>query len=289
MTFDEHYLGTLGACWPALRERLTQPVRQVARYTSWTGTAARPAGPELAISGCYEWTAEMMPTADDAGLFNFYRMDLASVLPAVVLDVQSGERVLDMCAAPGGKALILAEHLGAEGSLVVNDLSDARLGRLRRVLREYVPPEVLARIRLTHHDAARWGLFEPQTYDKILLDAPCSGERHLLQTPEELKKWSPARSRHLASRQYALLCAALDSLVISGKVVYSTCSLSPLENDAVIAKLLKKRAGQVQVSACETSTVAGLSGLAEPTEFGWQIWPDRDGWGPIYFCCLQRQ
>jgi len=149
------------------------------------------------------------------------------------------------------------------------------------VLEDYLPRDVLARVRVTGHDGAKWCLHETEAFDRVLLDAPCSGERHLLENPEELKVWSPARSKNLSVRQYALLASAHAVVRVGGRIVYSTCSISPLENDAVIARLLKKRPGEVAVRKPSYE-------LGEPTEHGWMILPDRSGFGPIYHAVLER-
>ncbi|RMG19827.1 MAG: RsmB/NOP family class I SAM-dependent RNA methyltransferase [Deltaproteobacteria bacterium] len=209
-------------------------------------------------------------------------MDLASVLAARALDVRPGDQVLDLCAAPGGKTLVLAARLG-DGSLVANDRSAARRRRLRRVLDLYLPPELRARVRVTGHDARRWGLHEPARYDRILLDAPCSTDRHVLADPAALARWSPARPRQLCTLQRAMLASALDALRPGGTLVYATCSLCPEENDGAIAWLHRKRPGRFEVLE-----PGGSRG--SPTEFGCFLRPDRDGGsGPLYFARLRRR
>ena len=107
-------------------------------------------------------------------------MDGASILAAQALDPQPGDDILDLCAAPGGKSLMLAEKIAEAGTLVANDRSASRRGRLKRVLESYIPNPVRERIRVTGHDATKWCVFETEAYDRILLDAPCSSERHVL-------------------------------------------------------------------------------------------------------------
>ena len=92
-------------------------------------------------------------------------MDLASFVVANVLEVQENDRVLDMCAAPGGKALILAEKLGPNSQLVLNELSKTRFHRLKKVLESYVPQDVLERISFRSYDATKWGIYEIGAYD----------------------------------------------------------------------------------------------------------------------------
>jgi len=277
-----------GARWPALREALLSPVKQVARVNSFAKPdVASLAGdhrvieflgrPAIELAAGERWSLEA-----SQGLMTTYVMDPASIFPAVALEVSEGDEVLDMCAAPGGKSLILAESVGGEGRLVSNELSDKRRGRLRAVLEDYIPRVWLDQhSRVTGHDGTRWCLHETESFDRILLDAPCSGERHLLADPTEMAQWSPARSKNLAVRQYSLLVSALQVVRHGGRIVYSTCSISPVENDAVIARLLKKREGEAVVKPLAFE-------IGEATEHGWQILPDTTGYGPIYLAALER-
>lgn len=221
-----------------------------------------------------------------------YYIDSASRYPAAALDVRPGMNVLDMCAAPGGKTLLLAIACGPGGSLTANDRSAERRNRLIKVLDECLPPQLRSCVKVTGHDASLWGMHEKNTYDRILLDAPCSSERHVYLSPPHLASWSPARSRQLAQRQYAMLAAALDAAREGGRIVYSTCSVSPLENDLNIEKLLRKRKGML---ALEQSLSADLlspdnrCGVPEKTAYGFQILPDAAGGaGPIYFAVILK-
>ena len=284
--FDTYYSSVFGTRWENLKAALQAPVRQVARLNKFADAdhlaKKFPATKRESWRDC-EWVelvSPLEPSQDSKGVFDFYRMDLASVFPALVLNVQSGERVLDMCAAPGGKTLILAERIG-DGELIANEISDNRRSRLSRVIREYVPKDLAESVKVFGHDATRWCLHEKDAYEKVLLDAPCSGERHLLEDASEMKTWSESRSKNLAVRQYSLLASAIQTVKPGGRVVYSTCSLSVRENDDVIARLLKRRAGEARV-------VNEPAPLGEASEHGWMILPDQTGFGPIYYSVLER-
>lgn len=258
MDFNSHYSQIWGERWISLYAALLEPSdEKFARPNAFHA-----AHPELEA---------------------VYYMDEASLFPVQALQLKGTENVLDMCAAPGGKALILAEQvLPNSGKLTCNEYSRARYERLRKVFHDYIPAELLQKVRFTNYDASRWGLNEPDTYDAILLDAPCSGERHLLHDASKLAEWTPARSKQLAKRQYTLLCAALMSLKPGGRLVYSTCSISPLENDEVIARLLKKKAGKCKVLKQDWQT-------GEATEHGWQVLPDSaKNAGPLYWAALEK-
>ena len=216
------------------------------------------------------------------GLLKPYFLDRASIYPAKALSVQSGDAVLDLCAAPGGKTLILALAKGEAGTLVANDKSSERRIRLKTVIKEHLPAPIAETVHITGFDAATWGLYQKDMYDRVLLDAPCSSERHVLSSPHYLAQWTPARTRQLAIRQFAMLAAALDAAKPGGRIVYSTCSISPLENDGVVEKLFKKRKEMFDI--IDTTPEIG-----EKTKFGIQILPDTTGAGPIYYCCLEKR
>ncbi len=223
---------------------------------------------------------ESRPVAFTEGLVKPYYLDAASLIPVEALEVPGAGTLLDLCAAPGGKSLCIAAAMDPEARLTANDRSASRRGRLKRVLDEHLDAALRERITVTGHDAARWGLYEESRYDRILADVPCSSERHLILDPKYLKEWSPSRSKRLAVQAYAILAAALTALKPGGILVYSTCALSPLENDQVVAKLLKRRGDEFRL-------LDGAEG--EPTEYGRHILPDRSGGiGPIYYAKLSK-
>lgn len=189
------------------------------------------------------------PKRDSNNVCDSYMLDAASVLATEALELAHGDNVLDLCAAPGGKSLAILQQLGLPvGRLTANEVSFERRRRL-------------------------W---------KVLVDAPCSSERHLLQNHEELYKWTEQRTVNCAKRQLALLNAGLKSVHVGGLVVYSTCSISYTENDGVIEKALKKLKIDFEV-------VHQKWLLGEETEHGWIVLPDtQSGWGPLYFSVLRR-
>jgi 16S rRNA C967 or C1407 C5-methylase (RsmB/RsmF family) len=213
-----------------------------------------------------------------------YTLDSASILAAEALGVRPGDKVLDACAAPGGKTLVLLEALEGRGELVSNELSSSRRFRLKQVIEEHVPPGLRDLVGITAFDANRFGLKKEGYFDRVLLDAPCSSEAHLLAEDAEQSGWKESRTRQLAMRQYSLLCSALLTVRPGGVVVYSTCSISPLENEGVIERILKKKSDQVRLD------LDGVSdGTGDRTAFGFQIFPDRHpGAGPIFWSRLVR-
>ncbi len=278
--FEARYAELFGDRWPALRAALMAPVRHVAWVNPFAAGAGRPAGaaPLDAVPGVLAADRFEPPAGTPSP---YYLLDAASVLAARALGVEAGHDVLDLCAAPGGKTLVLAAALEAGGTLTANDRSAARRARLVRVLEGHLPEPLRARVRVTGHDGSRAGLKTPEAYDRVLVDAPCSSERHLLADPKALAGWSKARSRQLTFRQRALLAAAVDATRPGGRVVYATCALAPEENDAVVARILARRAGRVRA-------VAPAPVLGEATGLGVQVLPDATGFGPLYYAVLER-
>jgi len=255
--FDEFYQTIYGERWPSLKLALLNPS-------------------EKTVRSCFKGYAE-------------YRLDQASIFAAEALQVKAGDHVLDLCAAPGGKALILAERMGARGSLVANELSSARRLRLKEVIETHVPEETRKQIQVTSYDGNQFGLKKKDSFDRVLLDAPCSSEQHLLESDPEQKDWKESRTKQLAMRQYSLLCSALLALKPGGTLVYSTCSISPLENDGVIERLLTRKKGEAILDDDVPNENNEIKITFEKTRFGFQIFPDQSaGIGPIYFSRLKK-
>ncbi len=166
-----------------------------------------------------------------AGLY--YLQDASAMAPAEMLTIEAGDIVLDGCCAPGGKALKLANKLVDTGLLVANDLSFSRqkatLRNLERagITNSYVTAfDLLAESRFT-------GFF-----DKILLDVPCSGEGMFRKSPELITSWLQKDSEYYAPLQKRLLAKGVEMLRDGGRLVYSTCTFDPRENEEVILDCL---------------------------------------------------
>jgi 16S rRNA C967 or C1407 C5-methylase (RsmB/RsmF family) len=149
------------------------------------------------------------------------------------------------------------------------------------VLKDYVPEAIRNRIRVHQHDGRLWGQHQPDKYDAILLDAPCSSEEHVLRDPAALAQWSAKRIQRLSREQLALLRSAASALCPSGQLVYCTCALAPEENDGVIHELLQR---DPRVQIVETRLPIG-----EATRLGWHILPDATGHGPLYVAQLIKR
>lgn len=223
------------------------------------------------------------------GLLAPYYIDKASLFPVKALDIFPGQNILDMCAAPGGKTLLIALANGESGAITANDRSASRRKRLISVLDVSLPPDLRKTVKITSHDASLWGVYEKNIYDRILLDAPCSSERHVYLSESHLKLWGPSRIKQLASKQFAMLAAALDAVKPLGKIVYSTCSISREENDGIIEKLFKKREKLFKIENMSFDFDAGFEIKTEKSEYGYYIFPDKNnGAGPIFFSVIAK-
>ncbi|MCQ2242442.1 SAM-dependent methyltransferase [Treponema sp.] len=238
-----------------------------------------------------------------------YFLDPASVVSALCLPVKKSERIVDMCAAPGGKTLVLAGNLGEDALMFSNERSPQRKGRLAKVVQDSLPVEISERIKTSCSDATTWCRRESESYDSVLLDAPCSSERHVLNDPKYLDEWTPSRVKTISMEQWALLSCAFRLLKSGGHVLYSTCALCPQENDEIVRKLLKKfdnvyLASKSEMKAVFEENLSSYSGTikapegydfneifecAEETEFGLHVLPDTSkGAGPLYFCLIKK-
>lgn len=232
-----------------------------------------------------------------ADLFTHYLLDGASILPVLALDLQLNDVCADYCAAPGGKSLAMLMTLRPK-YLLCNDSSTSRLGKLFQVIRQYAPD--IAYLRSTLHvdnkDARR--LVQPDSFDKILVDAPCSNDRTSVESMDNniFKRGRTEERLSLPMTQCDILKSALKSLRPKGSVVYSTCTMSPLENDAVVERALL----QLQEENCTYKfavmnlkeafrPLRGLYQFKTDFKYGQQVVPSiTSNFGPMYICKIKR-
>ncbi len=168
--------------------------------------------------------------------------DEASQMVAHLVDAQAGQSALDLCAAPGGKTLLLAHAVAPGGLVVAADLHDHRL----RSLREQLARTRTENVSLLALDATCPLPFQAQ-FARILVDAPCSGTGTLARNPEIRWRLEPNDLAYAHDRQTAMLQRALALLAPGGRLVYATCSLEPEENEQVVREALSADA-QVRVA-----------------------------------------
>lgn len=235
---------------------------------------------------------------DPNGLLGYYLMDAASVLPCLAMDVREGHNVLDLCAAPGGKTLTLMQTRNL-GFLCVNDSSVSRTTRLRRVLYSYIPNLLLSdkKLRITSFDGTQWGEAERDTFDRVLVDVPCTTDRHSL-TEDENNIFSRSRTgerRRLPQLQTELLLAGIQAACPGGEIVYSTCTLSHNQNQGVVEQAMHMAREQHDIHL----QVVDLKPLTQKFRKTFHFAPDLPlgemviphlaaNFGPIYMCKLRR-
>jgi 16S rRNA C967 or C1407 C5-methylase (RsmB/RsmF family) len=291
--FNEVFQQAYGERWPALHAAMLLPSPKVALWNRHVKLAkptvadsgmeevALPSGLGYYRSADPDATELAPPPRDEAGVPAYYLLDLASVLVVEALAVEPFHKVLDLCAAPGGKSVAISQYLTMGGELTSNELSGERNKRLKRTLQEYIPLITAHAVHVTQKDGTRW--HNPDSYDRVLIDAPCSSERHLLTQSDGLAKWSPKVTATQAATQLTLLLRGLETVKVGGFVVYSTCSISPVENDDVITSALKRTRVGVEI-------VRKTQPGAEKTKIGASMFlPDTaNGIGPMYCCVLRR-
>ena len=301
---------TYGDFFPMI-ERGFRAERPVTLRVNTCKTTAEAVRQELAVHGIKTVSAEWYEEAliadgvreqalEETPLYargEIYLQSLSSMLPPILLRPQPGENILDMTAAPGGKTVVLASMMPDGALLTANERSAARRARLSKTIAACLPPDVQRRVRVTGADAAalcRYANTHEQ-YDRILLDAPCSSERHVLRDARYLNEWSYSRIRSLAAAQWSLISSAYRLLARGGKLVYATCALSPEENDCIIERFTAKYpdmtvTGLPQIPRAEAARFcADPLSAYEQTRCGFHVLPDvQSGAGPLFFSCLNK-
>lgn len=200
----------------------------------WTGK------PFVWASSCYtvESGLEAIRDSDLVADGMVYIQNAASWLPVLALDPHAGESVLDICAAPGGKTSHIATLTANEAYITANDNSRPRLAKLRSNLDRLG----VQNVTYTLFDATQLTRkLEDIQFDKILLDAPCSGEGMMtIGSSKDFASWSVAHIKRLQQLQKKLIVQAWQLLKPGGTLVYSTCTMAPEENEAVVDYLLRK-------------------------------------------------
>lgn len=334
VTFDQHYQSLYGARWPTLRAAMLQASPKVALWNKFNrlpveavfpssspaagkdqgeGGSPQPSEDDavvpIACNAFPLFAAKIgsssrlldQPPRDDHGVPAYYLFDYASALIVEQLQVEPVHRVLDLCAAPGGKSIAIAQRLGPNGSggeLTSNEAKKDRCVRLRRNLAEHFGSTAAVLSNVTQREATTW--HTPETYDRVLVDAPCSSERHLLSQPGGTADWALQNTHEISTVQRTLLLRALEAVKVGGRVVYSTCSISPVENDEVIAFALAR-------TRCHVELAPTTLRVGQATDKGWLVLPDNEmihdekdsdekdktkgsaaGWGPMYCATLVK-
>ncbi|MEO1194405.1 MAG: RsmB/NOP family class I SAM-dependent RNA methyltransferase [Pseudomonadota bacterium] len=212
------------------------------------------------------------------------RQDEGSQLAALLVDAQPGERVCDFCAGAGGKSLVLAAAMANKGSLLALDISKARLDRAGQRLRRAGAFNVTRRALADHRDP--WVKRHKASFDRLLIDAPCSGLGAWRRNPDARWRTAPEDLERLTALQAEILASAARLVKPGGRLVYVTCSLLAEENEAQVAAFLTATPAfrQLDITSLRPELAPGVDSAG-----GLTLRPDREGTDGFYAAVLERQ
>ncbi|XP_059509898.1 RNA cytosine C(5)-methyltransferase NSUN2 isoform X2 [Stegostoma tigrinum] len=218
---------------------------------------------------------------------NISRQEAVSMIPPLLLDIKAHHKILDMCAAPGSKTAQLIEMLHSdmnvafpEGFVIANDVDNKRCYLLVHQSKRLHSPCIMVvnhdasnipRLQMADADGQRNILF----YDRILCDVPCSGDATLRKNIDVWQKWTTSNSLQLHGLQQRIAIRGVGQLAVGGRMVYSTCSLNPIENEAVIATILGKSEGTLELIDV-SSELPGLKRM--PGLTSWEVMTREGHW-----------
>uniref|UniRef100_A0A667XXY8 tRNA (cytosine(34)-C(5))-methyltransferase n=1 Tax=Myripristis murdjan TaxID=586833 RepID=A0A667XXY8_9TELE len=217
---------------------------------------------------------------------NISRQEAVSMIPPLLLKIEPHHKILDMCAAPGSKTAQLIEMLHAdmdvpfpEGFVIANDVDNKRCYLLVHQAKRLNSPCIM----VVNHDASciptlhvdSDGKKDILFYDRILCDVPCSGDGTMRKNIDVWKKWTTSNSLHLHGLQLRIAVRGVEQLAVGGRMVYSTCSLNPIEDEAVIAALLEKSEGALEL-ADGSADLPGLKWM--PGVTSWKLMTKEGQW-----------
>ncbi len=185
----------------------------------------------------YYYTKEDRPGRHpyhDAGVY--YIQEPSAMAPAEYLAAKPGEYVLDLCAAPGGKSTQIAAQMQGEGILISNEIHPARA----KILSENMERMGVKNAIVTNETPEHLSEVFPEYFDRIMVDAPCSGEGMFRKNEEAVSEWSLENVAVCAKRQDGILDCAAEMLKAGARIVYSTCTFAPEENEGTISRFLKR-------------------------------------------------
>ena len=237
LTRMEHQLG---AEYPAFLQSLERPRAVALRFNPLKGEK-----PDLPFVGenvpwepmGYYYDPQSRPGLHpyhDAGVY--YLQEASAMSAVALLDPQPGERVCDLCAAPGGKSTQIAGRMRGEGFLLCNEYSPKRA----KILSGNVERMGIANALVTNETPDRLAERLPMFFDRVLIDAPCSGEGMFRKEEAAVTDWSPETVQMCAERQAEILAAGAKLVRPGGRLVYSTCTFAPEENEQAVAAFLEQ-------------------------------------------------
>lgn len=207
----------------------------------------------------------------------FYLQEASAMLSAAVLDPIPGEKILDLCAAPGGKTTQILGRMNGKGLLISNEYEPSRAKVLAANLERMGAVNAIAVNARPDTLAARW----PEFFDAVLCDAPCSGEGMFRRDPESRMAWSEGSPDGCAARQAEILDSAAELVRPGGRLVYSTCTFNRTENEDTIRSFLSRHPDFSYEDFA-------INGIGTSEEGMMRIWPHRSR-GDGHFCARLRK
>lgn len=242
--FLERMKGMLGEEFEAFRESLGQEKYQGLRINTLKGAECREKAEEAFHLAPIPWADNGFYYEKDdqpgkhpyheAGVY--YIQEPSAMAPVTLLEAKPGEHILDLCAAPGGKSTQIGAAMAGKGLLVCNEIHPARA----KILSENVERMGIRNACVTNETPARLADFFPEYFDRILVDAPCSGEGMFRKNEVACEEWSLENVQLCGERQDEILECAARMLRPGGRLVYSTCTFAPTENEGSISRFLEK-------------------------------------------------
>lgn len=217
----------------------------------------------------------------DAGLY--YIQEASAMTPASCLEIEKGDRVLDCCAAPGGKTTELLSKLNNTGHLIANDISVSRAYALAKNIQRLGFTNAI----VTANDTNELLKFFPEYFDKILVDAPCSGEGMFRKDNTLIKSWIEKDSSYYPSIQIDILDSAVKMLKPGGKILYSTCTFAKKEDEDVIEEILNRHP-DLKVISLPIRYDKFEPGLTDATKNAARLYPHKLKGEGHFVCLLQK-
>ncbi len=222
----------------------------------------------------------------EAGLY--YLQEASAMAPVPLLDPQPGELVCDLCAAPGGKTTQIAGSMMGKGLLVCNEINPKRAKILSRNIERMAVPNALV---LNHHPSDLERHFTG-AFDRVLVDAPCSGEGMFRKEEAAVTDWSPETVAMCAQRQGEILKTAAKLLRPGGRLVYSTCTFAPEEDEGVISQFLKTHPDfSIEVCSAPSLSPGQPQWIPDPApglEHTFRLWPHHQRGEGHYAAVLRK-
>ncbi|XP_057621020.1 tRNA (cytosine(34)-C(5))-methyltransferase, mitochondrial [Chionomys nivalis] len=309
--FDKQYSKELGDSWSTVRDVLVSPsLWQYAvlfnrfNYPFELEKDLQLRGYHTILPGslpyypksmkCYlSRSPDRMPSErhQTGSLKKYYLLNAASLLPVLALELSDGETVLDLCAAPGGKSVALLQ-CASPGYLLCNEYDSLRVRWLRQTLESFIPQPLINVIKVSESDGREMGDAQPETFDKVLVDAPCSNDRSWLFSSDSQKAAYRLHQRsNLPVLQVELLRSAIKALRPGGLLVYSTCTLSRAENQDVISEILTSNSTIVPVDISGLARTCSQDFTFAPTnqKCSLLVIPEKGkAWGPMFIAKLKK-